>query len=356
MDLLDLDLDDPLLGMGERRRRRTNLRRFVVLLWVVPLVASIGTVGYMIEGLAPIDSLYMTVITMSTVGFGEVQELGAGARVFTIFLIIISLGIVGYSLTALAAFLLEGELHSIIKGRRMNRRISGLSDHIIVCGCGNTGRWIAEEFHNTSTPFVIIDQDQAAVESWAGERDVPAVFGDATDDMVLESAGIKRAHGLVAALAEDKDNVYVALSARAFNAELRIISRVVDEENAGKLIRAGANQVVSPNRIGGLRIASAMVRPSVVGFLDRMLYSRESVLRLEDVLIAQNSAMVGRSLRELDLGRKTGVMIVAVRGPNDEFLFNPGGDNRIDSDSVLVALGSNEQIAALRRFATGREQ
>ncbi|MFW5750374.1 MAG: potassium channel family protein, partial [Planctomycetota bacterium] len=238
----------------------------------------------------------------------------------------------------------------------MNRRISGLSDHIIVCGCGNTGRWIAEEFHNTSTPFVIIDQDQAAVESWAGERDVPAVFGDATDDMVLESAGIKRAHGLVAALAEDKDNVYVALSARAFNAELRIISRVVDEENAGKLIRAGANQVVSPNRIGGLRIASAMVRPSVVGFLDRMLYSRESVLRLEDVLIAQNSAMVGRSLRELDLGRKTGVMIVAVRGPNDEFLFNPGGDNRIDSDSVLVALGSNEQIAALRRFATGREQ
>ncbi len=316
-------------------------------------VIAFGMAGYTVSiDCDPIEALYLTAITMSTVGFGIPQELGSGGKLFVVVLIIGSVGTVGYSLTTIVSFMLEGQFRLMLKGRRMDRRINNLRDHIILCGCGNTGRWIAEEFFKTGTSFVVVELDASSLEEVEVGDDLLAVLGDATDDETLTAAGIERARGLVTVLSEDKDNVYVALSARALNPHLRIISRVVDEDNAGKLMKAGVDQVVSPNRIGGERIASAMVRPAVVGFLDRMLSDPDSLLRMEDVLIAENSGMVGKTLAEIDIGRKTGAMIIAVRGVGNEFVFNPHGDTSIDSNSVLVVLGTPDQIHKVEILAT----
>src|SRR5262249_31534372 len=232
----------------------------------------IGTLGYhFLEGWSLLDALFMTVITMATVGYGEIHPLSQNGRIFTIFLILGSVATVGYAVSVIGAFIIEGELYQAIRGRRMDRRITSLRDHIIICGGGHVGKYVVQECFKTRTPFVLIEQDQDALQDVGEVGDLLHLQADATEDETLRLAGIDRARGLVATLGDDKDNVFIVLTARALNPKLRIVGRVIEEKNAEKLRKAGADEVVSTNAIGGLRIASVMLRPAVVTFLDEML-------------------------------------------------------------------------------------
>lgn len=336
--------------MGSRMApnyRRRLIYGFATLLFIT----LTGTIGYhFIEGWPLLEALYMTIISMTTVGYGEILPLSHTGRIFTMTLLLASIGTVGYVVSMIATFLLEGEFNRVLWGRRMDKRISELADHVIVCGGGPTGRRIAEEFYKTGTAFVVIEQSLEALEhvfQQCGEQ-VLHLQGDATQDETLLLVGIDRARGLVAALGDDKANVFVVLSARSLNPKLRIISRVVEEENIPKLIKAGADEVVSPNAIGGLRMASLMLRPSVVDFLDQMLNVQDQTLRLEEVRVREVSGMAGRTLREADIGRRFGLLVVAIKSDQYGYRFNPNTQTALDLDDVLIVMGTPEQMSAFR--------
>jgi len=327
------------------------------LIYALLLLAGVlggGTLGYcLLEGWDVLDSLYMTVITMATIGYGETHPLDPAGRVFTIVLIIISIGSAGYAVSTLAAFIVEGQFYRLIQERRMDQRIAHLTDHIILCGGGRTGRYIADEFFRTGTPFVLIEKDADVLENTLQIGDIPYLHADATQDETLRTAGIERARGLVAALGEDKDNLFVVLSARALNAKLRIIARVSDEENAGKLRIAGADEVISPNAIGGLRIASVMLRPAVVTFLDEMLRVPGQTLRVDEVHLEKIPHFIGRTLKETDIGRRTGMLVMAIKSPDSGYRFNPGASTVLKADDILIVVGTRDQITRLHETRLG---
>jgi voltage-gated potassium channel len=336
-----------------RRAARTPFRRFYALLLIVVVMGG-GTLGYaVIEGWDILDALYMTIITMATIGYGETHPLSDGGRVFTIGLIIVSIGTAGYAVSTVAAFIVEGEFYRIIRERRMDQRIAQLTHHVIVCGGGRTGKYIADEFYRTQTPFVLIEQDEEVLRSALQIGDFPYLQGDATDDETLRLAGIERAKGLVAALGEDKDNVFITLSARALNPTLRVIARVNDDANASKLLKAGADEVVSPNRIGGLRMASIMIRPAVVTFLDEMLRVPGQTLRVDEAHIDQAPGLIGKTLGQADIGRRTGMLVMAIKSPDSGYRFNPGANTVLKTGDILIVVGTREQIAALRTSELG---
>ncbi|MBA3532274.1 MAG: potassium channel protein [Ardenticatenales bacterium] len=320
-------------------------RLYYAFLMIV-FIMALGTLGYhLLEGWSLLDSLYMTVITLGTVGYGEVHPLTTSGRIFTMMLIILSIAIAGYSVSTLAAFVLEGEFNRLLQLRRMDKHISSLQDHIVLCGGGHTGRHVAHEFYQTRTPFVVIEQDPVALNDLLRVGDVPYIEGDATDDETLLLAGIQRAKGLVTTLGEDKDNVFVVLSARAFNPRLRIVTRLVEEKNAEKLRKAGADEIVFADALGGMRMASVMIRPSVVTFLDEMLRVREQTLRVEQIEITEHSAIVNKTLGDADIGRRTGMLVVAIRAPSGNYLFNPGAQTVLEPGDILIVIGTPEQMA-----------
>jgi voltage-gated potassium channel len=326
---------------------RGRLLRAILLILVITVA---GTLGYLvIEGWTLLDALYMTIISMTTVGYGETQELTEAGRVFTIFLLISSIGTAGYTISTLASFIVEGEFQRILRGRRMDKRIASLGDHIILCGGGRTGIHIAEELHKTHTPFVVIEQNPNVIEQLLNIGDILHLQADATQDESLLLAGIGQARGLFAVLGEDKDNVFVALSARALNPHLRIVARLIDEDNAEKLHMAGADEVVSPNAIGGLRMASVMLRPTVVNFLDEMLRAPEQTLRVEEVHIDDVPSLAGQTLGHANIGCRTGLLVVASKPQNRGYQFNPGAQTRLQKGDILIVIGTPEQIDALRK-------
>ncbi|MCC7448299.1 MAG: potassium channel protein [Anaerolineae bacterium] len=325
-----------------------NRSRLLFPTLLIVLVAAVGTVGYhVIEHWSFIDSLYMTVITMGTIGYGETHPLSPVGRAFTIFLIISSLGIAGYAISSFGAFIVEGELYNVIRGRRMDRRLTHIKNHIILCGGGRVGLAIADECYKTRTPFIIIEQDQAALQTITQIGDVLYLEGDATQDSTLRLAGIERASGLVAALGEDKDNVFIALSARALNPRLRIVSRVTDEKNTEKLLKAGADEVVSPTMIGGLRMASVMLRPTVVNFLDQMLRATDQTLRVEEIHVDRIAGLIGKTLAQANLRDRTGMLVVAIKPRGGTPQFNPNGQTLLQPGDILIVMGTPDQIAAL---------
>jgi voltage-gated potassium channel len=335
--------------MSEERFYISRLRTAMIAVIVIFLL---GVIGYhLIEGWSFLDALYMTVITLATIGYGEVHPLSNGGRLFTIGLILSGLGIMGYGLGITATFIVEGQLGLLIRRRRMEKAIEKLSDHFIICGAGETARCVVGEFLKTKVPFVVIESDPGRLEAVKEIDDICYIPGDATKDATLLAAGIKRAHGLISALHSDKDNLFVVLTARALNSNLRIVSRVVEAESEHKLLIAGADSVVSPNFVGGLRMASIMIRPAVVSFLDVMMRQDNMTLRLEEVELFDEAKAVGGTLRDSNITRETGLIVIAMKLKEDgKYVYNPKPDTILRGGDTLIVMGDVEQVRKLRRM------
>jgi voltage-gated potassium channel len=331
------------------------LARFSIAVVLFILLVCTGTAGYtLIEGWPLSDSLYMTFITVSTVGFGEVMPLSPAGKRFTIFFLVFSIGTVGYSVTTLFSYIFEGVLVRAVKERRMQWSIRRLKNHYIICGCGDVGREVAYEFQRSRVRFLVIDLNPEQSEL-ARDESILFLKGDAVDDEVLLEANIGQARGLVAALPEDESNLFVVLTARQLNPGLTIVSQAEEERTVKKLLKAGANRVISPSQIAGRRMASMLLRPSVIDFLDVVVAGQEMDMRMEEVQVTGESPLVGKTLRESGIGQRTGAVIVGINGPEGKTRVNPAATARLSTVKLhpgdrLIAMGSEEHLKRLRRF------
>jgi voltage-gated potassium channel len=329
------------------------LRRLGLSLGAVVTSVVFGTAGYWLigEGNWPlIDCLYQTVIGLTTAGFGEIVPLGTTTwgRPFTILLLMGGMVSMGWFVTTVATILIEGELTGFTWRRRMDSRVEKLSGHTIVCGAGSTGIHCIRELAAIGAPFVVVDAREAVVREISATFGCAAVVGDATHDEILLEAGIERARGVISALTEDKDNLFVTVTARALNPGLRIVAKAIELRADAKLRRAGADAVVSPNMIGGLRMVAEMVRPEVVSFLDVMLRDKDAALRIEEVLVPPGSRWSGKRVAELDLARHR-ILLLAVKaaGPGTSYLYAPGAEHLLGGGETLIVLGEPERVRTL---------
>jgi voltage-gated potassium channel len=332
-------------------RPGSGLRSAILLILAVVVL---GTIGYsLLEGWPLDDSLYMTVVTMTTVGYGDLSPHTDAGRYFTIGLLLASVGVAGFAVSRITAFIVEGELNSIFQTRRMDQRITRMHDHYILCGAGSVGWHVAQEFHKSGTNFVVIERNLDAVQNLEHIGDILHIRGDATSNETLQAARVEHARGLVATLSDDKENIFILLTARALNPNIRMIVRVNDDSNAEKLRLAGADEIISAAAIGGRQIASVMIRPTVMSFLEQMMQTSGEVLRIEEVPMDDIPGLVGRTLGEAQIGQRTGLLVLAILPETGGYAFNPGADTRVNAGDVLIVMGTAEQQAALRQLATG---
>ncbi|MBI4859725.1 MAG: potassium channel protein, partial [Candidatus Riflebacteria bacterium] len=321
------------------------------------LIFVVGVAGYKILGgpeWSLLDSLYMTTITLASVGYGETHDLASKpwTRAFTIVLIMCGLGIMTYVFATLTSFVVEGQLHEVLKRRRMSQGINDLKDHYIVCGAGETGLHVVDELQRTRQRFVVVDADSERIERISAGVELLHIVDDATDDEVLLRAGIMRATGLFASLPSDKDNLFAVVTARQMNPGLRIVAKAIDVKARHKMLKAGADSVVSPQLIGGLRLVSEMVRPHVVGFLDAMMRDRSGTVRIEEVLIRAGAPLVGLTLEGSEIRERTGLLVLAIMEPtSSRYVYNPVADYHIQIGATLVVMGDVEQVMRLRTLA-----
>jgi voltage-gated potassium channel len=335
-----------------------SLRRLVVALLVLMTLVAVGATGYWALGHGRWtydECVYMTVITLSTVGFGELSQMHdvPGARPLTLALIVSGVGALAYVQGNLTALLVEGVIGQVLRRNRMRKAIAKIERHVVVAGAGSTGKHVIEELVATSTPFVVIDRDLAHLERLSldlvGGR-MLYVHGDATDDHTLVDAGIERAMGVVAALTHDKDNLFVTLSARSLNASARIVSKIVEDRADAKMLKAGASSVVNPAQIGGRRMASELVRPEVNEFLDQMLRDKTKNLRIEEAIVPEASSLVGTSLKDSPIRRETKLLVIAVRDKERSFVYNPDPEHIIDGGTTLIVMGDADSVLKLRKI------
>lgn len=317
---------------------------------LIVVVFVVGVVGYRVIGGSEytlLDAIYMTMITLTTVGYGEIIDLthSPRGRLFTSVLLFVGVGSFVYFFSNLTAFMVEGNFDRILWRRKMRRQLNGLDQHFIICGAGRVARHMIRELVETERPFVVIELEESSARQMLEEMgiDFPVVVGDATDDAVLHRAKIDRAAGLCAAIANDRDNLVVCMTAHMLAPDLRIVARCTDERIKQKLVRAGASAVVSPNNIGGMRMVSELVRPDAVSFLDTMLRDKNKRLRIEEVAIVDGSKARGRTVGELRGDNLPGVLIVAVRVTGREaWTFHPEDDTPLDGGTSIVFMGGPE--------------
>jgi voltage-gated potassium channel len=325
-------------------------RVYMVIILLFILIA-VGTAGYMyIEEMGLVDSLYMTVITISTVGFREVHELSTAGRLFTIILIISGLFIAAFAVTVVSTLVIEGEFRHILRRRQMEKTIAQLTNHYIICGAGQTGQHVINQFKKRDVPFVVVESDRVKVEHVIDLGGL-AVHGDATAEEDLIKAGIERAKGLLCCLSNDAANVFAVLTAREVKKDLLIVSRAIEEKSDLKLLKAGADKVVSPNEIGGTRMASLILRPAVVSFLDVITRAGQVVIDLEEVNVRKTSPLIGKSLADARIPEQTGLIIMAVKRRDGETLINPGSNFVLSENDALIVLGQEEQVTKLQSLA-----
>ena len=316
----------------------------------VGLVVIVGTAGYTAFGLSVLDALYQTVTRVTTVGFRELGDFGVPEQVFTMGLIVVGVGLVFYTFTLVVQIVVEGELREIVGRRRMDRKIADMAGHVVLCGWGRVGRAVAADLTRAGKQVVVVDISSDRVRGIKH----PTVVGDATLDQSLRAAGIERAGTLVAALADDAANLFVTLSGRTLNRGLFIVARARQEDSVDKLNRAGADRVVNPQELGAARIASFVVRPHVAEFIDVVMHERSMEFRMQEVVVPAGSELADRSLRELDLRQRAGVLVLAVRGDDDVFRSNPDPDTTLNAGDVVIAVGTEADLGRLVTLASGR--
>jgi len=323
------------------------VRHLKVSIIVLALLVTLGCLGYMaIEGWGFLDALYMTVITLATIGFQEVHPLSQPGKIFTMVLIVIGVSVLGYIVGSLAQIMFEGQFQRIMGRKKVEKRIEALRNHYIVCGFGRMGALICREFAAKPLPFVVVEKTPEVIEKLAADGHL-FLRGDATDDDTLLKAGIKRAKGLISVVASDTENVYITLTARELNPDLFILARSGDEGSDIKLKRAGASKVISPYLIGGSRMAQAILRPNVVDFIEIATGREHLDLQMEEILIPQHSGFAGENLVSSGFRKETGVMIVGIKKADGKMLFNPESHARIEAHDTLIVLGEPNAILKL---------
>jgi len=314
-------------------------------------LTALGTLGFrLLEPLSLLDSLYLTVMTMATVGYGDVHPISRGGRGFAIVFMLVSVAVVGFLLSTAIQALVQSEIVAYYGQRRRYREISKLRNHFIICGAGRVGARIIRELQRREEPFIVIEREQGRVANLI-EENVLVLVRDATLEETLRDAGVEHARALAACLPDDAANVYVVLTARGLNDGLHIVARAVEEQAEPKLIRAGANRVIAPVIIGGQRMVQALTKPAVSDFIDSIA-AEDLDLDFEEVVVAPESAYVGHKLKFTNIRSELDVVIVAVRRrSNSQMIFNPSGDSHIEAGDMLIAIGRADSLARLKANA-----
>ncbi len=336
----DADLDMAVSGFVVPRRLTVS-----VLAMIAVMIG--GVIGYMSFGFGLVDALFETVITVTTVGYGELHAFSKGEEIFSIILILLGVGTAAYTFSALIETFVEGYLSGGFRRRKMERQIAAMSQHVIICGWGRVGRAIYHNLRASHADVVVIDVSAQRISTVEG----PYIHGDATDEAVLSKAGIGQARVLITALNADADNLYVTLTGRSMRPDLFIVSRAASDQAVPKLHQAGANRVVNPQDLGGARMAALAVQPHVAEFLDVVMHDGSLDFRLEQVQIFPESPLVGQTLRSAMVHDQTGTLVLAMRGSDGEFRTNPPPTAEIRSGEVLIVIGDADQVASLRALA-----
>ena len=329
-----------------------SIKRIIIASMLFFLSIMGGMLGYMlIEDYSLLDSLYMAVITFSTVGFKEVVPLSDAGKLFTSVFIIINLGIFAYSVSVVSSFLFEGEIQKIFKTLKTSREVNKLNQHVIVCGFGKNGAQACEELYIEKRPFVVIERNADIINSFSNDQNFMFINGNATMDEVLVDAGIERAQTVITALPNDADNVFITLTAKGINPEIEVSARASDANSETKLYRAGASHVVMPDRLGGMHMANLVTKPVVIEFLELLNGVGEEKLLLEEVNFTKlREEFKNHSLRDLNVRNRTGVTVIAFKDDIQGFIFNPHAEKVISEGDTMIILGRTEQIAEFRKL------
>jgi voltage-gated potassium channel len=321
-------------------------KKIIFSLALLLAIFLMGSGGYwIIEGWDFFDGLYMTVTTLTTVGYGEVHPLSKAGRIFTMCLLLSGIGLMFYAVGLIAQVVVEGQLREVLGRRKLEKEIYRLKDHFIICGLGRTGEVIAREFKQNHVPFIVVDH-RSNLLNQLEKLGYLHVIGNATHEDVLQTAGIERARGLVAAVSTDADNVYIVLTARSLSANLLIVARAGEEGSEKKLLRAGADKVVAPYEIGGRSIVQNILRPTVVDFLN-IAFDVGMNLSLEEIPVSGDSEIVGLPLKDSGIRQKLDLIIIAIKRQDGHMSFNPKPDTKILAGDILIALGAKASLDQL---------
>lgn len=336
------------------RQAVESLQRIKNAFQVLTLVIIVGIIGFMyFEKYCLLEAAWMTITTISTVGYGNFIPKTIEGKWFTLFLIITGVGVAAYTLGEFVGMVVEGHLQDFVGRQYMYRKIFRLTNHVIVCGAGRIGENVVYMLKKENVPFVVIDNNPKVTQKLSQDG-VLVVEGDSSEEDILEQAGIKRSRGLITALSSDADNVFVTLTAKGMNNDLLVVARANSKESEAKLKRAGADRVISPSVIGGIKMASVVLKPFISDFVDIVLHETDIPLELEEIIIVSSSNLIGKKIKESGIKKETGSLVVAIRR-KEKLLLNPEADEVIMEDDFLIAIGSSQQLSKLEKLATGRE-
>ncbi|MFP4089341.1 MAG: potassium channel family protein [Cyclobacteriaceae bacterium] len=335
----------------KRSAHKLKLRRIVLGILLLIFSIIIGVSGFMLlEDFRLLEAFYMTVITVSTVGFTEVRRLSEDGKLFTSFYIIFNLGIFAYAISLITTYIVEGEFRDAFHQYMVSKKLKRMDKHVIVCGFGRNGSKACEELYNSKRPFVLVEQDANLVNSHPFDQHFKYIVGDATLDDTLLSAGIKRAEALITTLPRDTDNVYITLTARELNSKMYIISRATEENAAKKLYRAGADQVVMPDAIGGMHMAQLLTKPKVIEFLNMLTGVSSEHLELEDIRYDElREEFQQQSIRKLNIRQRSGATVIGFKSQQQGFIFNPSEDIQISRGDTIIIIGTGESLKKFKQ-------
>lgn len=331
------------------------MKKMTILVLIASLFIIISIIGFMVTlNLNFIDAFYMTVITISTVGYESLGEMTNQAKIFSMFVIVFSVGLIGYILSEVFRFLSQGNINESWRLKKMIKQIETLKNHIIVCGAGESGIHVITELIKKHVTFVVIENDPLVIEQLK-QMDCLYLEADATDEEILLKAGLKEAMGIITTLPTDSDNVFLVLTARDLNPKLRIISKCHESSSRHKLRRAGANSVISPDEIGGKKMANLMINPNVQFFVDNIIDTKNVSIDMEEIVIEPDSELDNVKLRNSKIADKAGLIVLAIRRDNDDFIFNPKAEEFLRAEDRIIVVGSKEQIKKLEAMAHKQE-
>jgi voltage-gated potassium channel len=330
--------------------------KFQIAITAIAVLVAFGTLGFklILPGLAWFDCFYFTLITITSIGYSEPAGMTEGARYFTAVLIILGVGTLAYALSSAAQAVIESELLSTFGKRKMYKDINKLTDHYVICGAGRVGAGVIRDVARSGQEFVVIEGDETIADRLLAQGHM-VLMGDATNDEVLKAAGIERARGIVCAVSSDPDNLYITLTARDLNKTARIVARANDESAVGRLLKAGADKVVSPAITGSTRMSQMLLRPAVADFIELATMTERLELEIEQIEMGPDSPFVGRALKDTSIRSDHGVIVIAIRRAGGEMIFNPSADTIIEERDALVTIGSHTSLEALERTANPGE-